>query len=515
MCNNGIGMTQKQKIIAFSLFVVYAVITLISALNHEAWFDEAMAWVIARDVPLSDLFGVLTHEGHPALWYLVLMPFAKFGLPVVAMGIVSWVFMCAGAFVLLFRAPFSLPVKAAVIFSAGMLYINVAIARSYSMIPLILFLIALVYPNRTKRPIIYGILLGLLANTHVMMCGLVAVLGIMMFIDIIKSFRTNTKKVNILNLIGLFVAGLLVIAVVLPLMNSLSTNSMTSESSYDISSVLYGIASSFDDISSLLFGKAQLFPSVLVLQLLSTLVYVAILITVTLLIRSKKKVLVIFIVTYCVQTIVSGVIWFGNPNRAAVTAITLFFVLWLYRSSEETVKEPKPLSDKSGIMSLLGKIDRRNDAVAAVVILVMMAATVPLGIYFIVNDLTGDFSPDKAAAEYISENLPDDAVIVTDGEWFTSVSAYAPEVRLWDGWSKRYYTYCYHDDKTLVQNEDGISIYESAKECFTDTDNVYLLFIVNDDWINNRPDTDFELISKSNVMFSSKLIYVLVHFDNF
>ena len=39
---------------------------------HEIWRDEGQAWLIARDTPLKDLFGVLKHEGHPALWFLLL-----------------------------------------------------------------------------------------------------------------------------------------------------------------------------------------------------------------------------------------------------------------------------------------------------------------------------------------------------------------------------------------------------------------------------------------------------------
>ncbi len=509
------AIAKREKILIPVIFGIYTAVTYSLAINHESWFDEGMAWVIARDVPLSGLFDVLTHEGHPALWYLILMPFAKLGMPVLAMNIASWLIMCLGVLVLLYRAPFSLPVKAAAVFSAGMLYINVTVARSYCMIPLILFLIATVYPNRRKHPIVYGILVGLLANTHVMMCGLVAVLGIMMFIDIIKSFKARTSKENILSLIGLFIAGLLVLAVVVPLFNSLSTNSMTSENNYDISSFIFGIASSFNDISALMFGKGQLFSSILPLHLLSTVVYAAVIVMTVILIRRKKNVLIIFIVTYFVQIIVSGVIWFGNPNRAAVTAITLFFIYWLYASSDEAVKERKISSDNSSVIGTIEKIDRNNKSVSSVVISVLMVATIPLGVYFVVKDLSGSFSPDKATGEYIADNLPDDAVIVTDGEWFTSVSAYAPEVTLWDGWSERYYTYCYHDDKTLIQNDGSVNIVESVKRNFTDTENVYLLLIVNDDWISAHADTEFEFIARSSVNFSSALTYVLIQFDNY
>ena len=56
---------------------------------HEIWRDEAQAWLIARDTPLKDLFSVLKHEGHPAGWFLLLMPFAKAGLPATCMSYIS------------------------------------------------------------------------------------------------------------------------------------------------------------------------------------------------------------------------------------------------------------------------------------------------------------------------------------------------------------------------------------------------------------------------------------------
>ncbi|MEM1319306.1 MAG: hypothetical protein AAGG75_03565 [Bacteroidota bacterium] len=65
--------TQKlplYKVIAFVLCVLAYL--LVKFFYHELWKDEWQAWLVARDLGWSQLFGFLYYEGHPALWYLYL-----------------------------------------------------------------------------------------------------------------------------------------------------------------------------------------------------------------------------------------------------------------------------------------------------------------------------------------------------------------------------------------------------------------------------------------------------------
>ena len=57
-----------------ALTALFLVRGAVAAAHHELWRDEAQAWLIARDVPLSRLFAELHYEGHPALWFLLLKP---------------------------------------------------------------------------------------------------------------------------------------------------------------------------------------------------------------------------------------------------------------------------------------------------------------------------------------------------------------------------------------------------------------------------------------------------------
>jgi len=72
---------QVNKIYYFIIFILYLFITLYAVLNHEPWRDEAQSWLIARDANFFDIFKLLPFEKAPALWYLILLPLAKSGMP--------------------------------------------------------------------------------------------------------------------------------------------------------------------------------------------------------------------------------------------------------------------------------------------------------------------------------------------------------------------------------------------------------------------------------------------------
>ena len=81
--------------------LAYVGINLFLLSRHENWRDEAQAWQIAKNLGLGGLFAQLRYEGHPCLWYLILMPFAKLGMPFSCMGLISLAFMSVAAWLVL------------------------------------------------------------------------------------------------------------------------------------------------------------------------------------------------------------------------------------------------------------------------------------------------------------------------------------------------------------------------------------------------------------------------------
>ena len=170
---------KSDLVFRWMLFTAYAAVTFVLVLRHEPWADELQAWLIARDSSVPEIFRAMRWEGHFVPWYLMLHVFAANGCPVLCMNLLSWAFMAAAGAFFVFRAPFSLPMKALVLSSAGMLFWYPVVARCYAPIPILLCALAACYPGRLKHPLLYGLLIACLTNTHAYFegfCGIVFVL---------------------------------------------------------------------------------------------------------------------------------------------------------------------------------------------------------------------------------------------------------------------------------------------------------------------------------------------------
>ncbi|MEI3526389.1 MAG: hypothetical protein V8Q27_09885 [Eubacteriales bacterium] len=176
----------KKRFWPILLLAVDLAVNMALILHHENWRDEAQAWQIAGLLDLKGLFAQLKYEGHPCLWYLILMPFAKLHAPFGSMNGISLALMAVAAWLVLTRAPFSMPVRVLTVFSGFFLYYYPVISRSYALVPPLLALLALCYPRRMEKPLPYGILLALLTQTHIYMLGLSAALSFFWLLEILR-----------------------------------------------------------------------------------------------------------------------------------------------------------------------------------------------------------------------------------------------------------------------------------------------------------------------------------------
>ena len=100
------GWKKRENIILTILLAGYLVFNGILLAGHELWRDEANVWLIARDLSPIQLFREIRYQGHPCLWYLLVMPFAKLGFPFKTICALSFIVMAFGAGIFTFRAPF-------------------------------------------------------------------------------------------------------------------------------------------------------------------------------------------------------------------------------------------------------------------------------------------------------------------------------------------------------------------------------------------------------------------------
>ncbi len=161
--------TRSSGVFSWEVIVLicYGVLIFSGAIHHESWLDEAQAWLLARDLSLTELMQYMNYEGSPALWHLILMPIAKMGFPYESIKFIHISITFATAILIIYKAPFSrLLTKLLFLFSYYMSWEYAIIARSYIVTLFLLFSIATVYKNRFTHPFLYSALIFLLFNTN-------------------------------------------------------------------------------------------------------------------------------------------------------------------------------------------------------------------------------------------------------------------------------------------------------------------------------------------------------------
>lgn len=240
---------KKDKLISYFIIFMYALIVGITMYYHEPWFDEAQAWLIARDVSIKDLFTTyLRYEGHPPLWYLILMPFAKLGVPYeIGIKLPTFIFAVTSVALLVLRSPFPKLVKYSLPFTFFILYQFAVISRPYSLMMLLFWIIAILFPERNEKPYKFIIPLSVLCLTH--SYGILISLGISIawIIEILLSFKMSIKN-RILTFIKdkrfkalfiLLIINMLILYIIFPTGNSYAEVNM--KNTQNLNTIFYTI----------------------------------------------------------------------------------------------------------------------------------------------------------------------------------------------------------------------------------------------------------------------------------
>lgn len=178
--NATLSRTAERFIIATSL-ACYAALLAYAIPRHEPWADEAQAWELATSLSLRKLFGTFIHyECTPGLWHFLLWLLWKMHLSYAGMHWVAGIIGFSAMALLALASPFPLLIRILLPFSFFFVYQYAVIARSYTLCPVLLFAMALLWKQRWKRPLPAALLIGALANTSLhglaVSCGLAIVL---------------------------------------------------------------------------------------------------------------------------------------------------------------------------------------------------------------------------------------------------------------------------------------------------------------------------------------------------
>ncbi len=169
--------------VALAILLIYAAATLYVGLHHEPWRDEADSWLVVRDTSLAKIVTWTRNAGTPALWYVLLEPLVRLGLPFPSQELLHLALAWTAAAILLLRAPFPWVTKVLVLASYYFAYEYAVIARSYVLTVLLSFLIAAWYSSRHQRPTRYAIAIALLFNANVHGALIAGVLVLLFVLD--------------------------------------------------------------------------------------------------------------------------------------------------------------------------------------------------------------------------------------------------------------------------------------------------------------------------------------------
>lgn len=181
----------KKRNIKIIFFLVYITLNIIFLINHEPWRDEARAWLMAKNLNIKELFIVSKFDGHPILWHLILMPFAKLGFPYITIQIINLVICLISAYIFYFKIKLNDVIKTIILFGSPFIYVYTTIARNYCLILLFAMILFYIYEKRHIYPCKYILLLALLLNCPTVCWGL----SITMFIFFTYEFFS--KKFHI------------------------------------------------------------------------------------------------------------------------------------------------------------------------------------------------------------------------------------------------------------------------------------------------------------------------------
>jgi len=202
---------RNRATLPYFLTIVFAVTMGCITSRHEMWRDELQAWLLARDSanPL-ELLRHMRYDGHPALWHLMLWPFARLsgnltwmqGLHVALASLSAW---------LVFRfSPFSWGVKILLVLGYFFAYEWAVIARNYALSVTLLFTICTLFEHRWKWFPAIAAALFLLCHTNAFAWLLVLVLAITLSIEFAVAYAGRYREAE--RCLGRFLAGMGLVA---------------------------------------------------------------------------------------------------------------------------------------------------------------------------------------------------------------------------------------------------------------------------------------------------------------
>lgn len=408
--------------LAVSLYLVGHILMMFV---HEPWFDEALAWLIARDSSLYEILFVAPHyEGHPSLWHLVLMPFAKLGAPYeLSLNLVSLIFSGIAVVLFIYKAPFKRIIRLLIPFTYFFFYQYSVVSRPYCMLMLAFVLMAMTYKNRSEQPGRFILTLWFMCLTcaygMVVACGICFVWLIEMFAaahssSVMKNsdngesrgvFRIFfedhlVSKGRLFWLLFLLGYALFIVYRINPADDAFAV--LKSDSDSGMSFMLRLLYTSVGILSDLVITNTYSSGITLstsglgFIDVLPAISIGAAILIFILLLAKRKKMLALFVVPYSMLAIVMAYLYMSRHHMGIVLLFLIFF-MWVY-TEKEPIKEPVKKEDTHVSDNKL------NTSLGLIMLAIFMAVPIYWNISSVVVDIFTNYSLGRAEYTYLEEN---------------------------------------------------------------------------------------------------------------
>lgn len=425
--------------------MVFAALTFWGVLYHEAWCDEAQAWLIVRDLNLWAVIKQLPYEGTPGLWHLLLFPLAKLGFPFAAQAWLHWLIAIITIYIFLIYAPLPKFIKIITIFSYYPLYEYAVIARNYNLAIMLLFLAAAFYKQRFKKPMIYSLIISFLFQTNLLVFPVALSLLVLFVWENLKDHINEIKPINRANFIMattiMTISACLVFLQIMPYPGQLHSGLTKPEIStvfHSLSAVFLPLAGSYGQplIINWLFGITSVATIIIMGLLLFFLV------------RNKIAVIIYFASTLWLLFI------FLFKVRGALRHYGFLFILFLFVWWLSLIINTEKQSDLKLEISKIKKEKYPNNYTNIILTLILLPSIIIAGIAY-VKEYRFNFSGSREMAKYLINNQLEQANIASFSSFINiSLLPYLPETKFWQPERQVDGTFVTLDLKYTLGNQD-------------------------------------------------------------
>lgn len=347
---------------------------------HEPWFDEAQAWAIAKSGTIKEiLFEIPHNEGHPPLWDLLLLPFAKLGAPYeLSLAIVNIFFITLAVSVLLFKSPFPKIVRCLLPFNFFLFYQFGVISRPYCILVLAMFLAAACHKNRNEHPVKYLLCLALMCSVHTFGIIIAGGFCIVWLGEIFSRHYKNGTLTKVFTdkrcwlMLALLLFVVLILIEIFPSDNTYVGGKATSKEIFHFSFTLTQFLWLFLILTEAAVGQMpqSLSTSYDTTSLITLSIVAVIIFILAVSIFYSNKKLLNFLVPYLIFSLFCTLVYFSPHHMGIITAL-LIYEFWIILDENGKVKLPKYI--QTLMNDLHGKMKFAAKSLAFIPLLVPIA----------------------------------------------------------------------------------------------------------------------------------------------